>query len=110
MVSNGAARAQIGVLIGLAGAFAYGINVPFASIAQQAGITAPQMSLYRSLALVIGIAAYVLWRGQALLPERGQRLNVIVAGIMSGCIALAYLASVKYNPSRFRSCCSTPTR
>jgi drug/metabolite transporter (DMT)-like permease len=91
-------RKRLGLLIGLAGAFAYGVNVPFASMAQVEGVTAQQMSFYRSLAMVIGIAAAGIVLRHRLVPAPEHRWPVILAGVMSGCVALAYLASVKFNP------------
>jgi drug/metabolite transporter (DMT)-like permease len=92
------ARFQLGVMVGLIGAFSYGVNVPFASLAQKAGVSAQQMSLHRSLAMAILIVVILLALRQKILPPVEDRGRVLLAGLMSGCVALAYLASVKFNP------------
>jgi drug/metabolite transporter (DMT)-like permease len=89
---------RLGVAVGLFGAFAYGVNVPFASMAQKLGVSAQQMSFYRSLIMALLMVAACLLLRQPLLPAKGQRAAVALAGLMSGCVALAYLASVKFNP------------
>ncbi len=89
---------RLGIAVGLLGAASYGINVPFASLAQTDGISAQQLSLYRSLGMAVLLIAYCLILGQSMLPARGERLRVVMAGLVSGCISLGYLASVKFNP------------
>jgi drug/metabolite transporter (DMT)-like permease len=85
------------MLAGLIGAFAYGVNIPFASLAQRAGVSAQQMSFYRSLTMALLMVGAALLLRQSLVPKKGERAAVVLCGMMSGCVALAYLASVKVN-------------
>jgi drug/metabolite transporter (DMT)-like permease len=87
-----------GMAAGLLGALAYGVNIPFASLAQKAGVSAQQMSFYRSLAMAAVLLLVLIILRRNLLPQLLDRTRVILAGLCSGGVALSYLASVKYNP------------
>jgi drug/metabolite transporter (DMT)-like permease len=86
-----------GIAAGLLGAFAYGVNIPFASLAQKSGVSAQQMSFYRSLTMAAVMLIVLLILRRSLLPKLTDRLGVVFAGLCSGGVALSYLASVKYN-------------
>jgi drug/metabolite transporter (DMT)-like permease len=91
-------RITIGFAAAFAGAAAYGINGPFARLAQLEGVSAGQLSLYRSIALVslLGLAALVL--KLPLLPPPGKRLAVLALALASSGVALGYLAAVAHTP------------
>ena len=98
MFSRERGQIRLGFSAAVIGALSYGINIPFARLAQDGGITAAQLSFFRSsgLALVLLILAVML--GQKILPPRGSRAGIVLVGFINGVIALTYLASVSYIP------------
>jgi drug/metabolite transporter (DMT)-like permease len=93
-----AMQRRLGIAGAFIGAFAYGINIPFASLAQAEGVSVAQLSFYRSLCMLIILYGLCMALGQRLLPGPGERLTTLFAGFASGCVGLSYLASVKFNP------------
>ena len=91
------ARTQ-GLALALASAAAYGTNIVSAQIAGQAGLSGSLIVFYRvfvMLALVaIGVA---LWRLPLSVP-RGQRGAILLLGLTSALVGVAYLSSVAFIP------------
>lgn len=86
------------MLLALAAAGAYGTNIISAQIAGQAGLNAPLLVFYRvffMLALVIGAA--LIWRSSLSVP-RAERRTLVVFGIASALVGMAYLSSVAFVP------------
>lgn len=91
------ARTQ-GLSLALASAAAYGTNIVSAQMAGQAGLSGSLIVFYRvfvMLALVaIGVA---IWRLPLAVP-RGQRGAILLFGITTAFVGVAYLSSVAFIP------------
>jgi len=86
------------MLLALAAAGAFGTNIVSAQIAGQAGLNGPLLVFYRvfvMLALVIG--AVLIWRSSLSVP-RGERRTLVLFGISSALVGMAYLSSVAFVP------------
>lgn len=91
-------RERQGLVLALTSAAAFGINIVSAQIAGQAGLSGPLLVFYRvllMLALVGGVA--FLSRGSLAL-QRDQRLPVLLFGLATALVGIAYLSSVAFVP------------
>lgn len=91
-------RKRQGLVLALTSAAAFGTNIVSAQIAGQAGLSGPLLVFYRvllMLALVGGVA--FLWRGSLAL-QRDQRLPVLLFGLATALVGIAYLSSVAFVP------------
>jgi drug/metabolite transporter (DMT)-like permease len=85
-----------GAWIALIGALAYGSNIAPARIAQDAGITAAQLSLWRSIFIVaVFVLLMLIWR-QA--KGRVRPNQTIAIGIFSSSLGLCYISSIQFIP------------
>ena len=87
-----------GLVLALASAAAFGTNIVSAQIAGQAGLSGPLLVFYRvllMLALVGGVA--LAWRGSLAL-KRGERQPVLLFGLATALVGIAYLSSVAFIP------------
>ncbi len=87
-----------GFILALASAASFGTNIVSAQIAGQVGLSGPLLVFYRvllMLALVGGAA--LLWRGSLIL-RRGERQPVLLFGVMTALVGIAYLSSVAFVP------------
>jgi len=94
----GAASARNGLLLAFASAAAFGTNIVSAQIAGQAGLSGPLLVFYRVLLMLIlvGGAAFA-WRASLRLSP-GERQPVILFGIATALVGIAYLSSVSFVP------------
>jgi drug/metabolite transporter (DMT)-like permease len=88
--------ARHGALIALVGALAYGSNIAPAGIAQDAGITAAQLSLWRSVFLVASfVGVMLIWRTNV---GQVRPLQAIAIGFFSSVLGLSYISAIQFIP------------
>lgn len=90
--------ARIGTLLALSGAAAYGINIVAARVTAQAGITGPDMVVYRGLVFLPVVIAMALATGRRLTLLPSERGAVFRFALLSACTALSYMSSLKFLP------------
>lgn len=91
----------IGSAFALLGALLYGINIPAARVASQAGLPGADLIFWRALILVPVIALWALASGTSLaLPPvwRGATLRLALAGSLT---AVCYLSALDHLPVPF---------
>lgn len=87
-----------GFVLALASAAAFGTNIVSAQIAGQAGLSGPLLVFYRVfLMLVLVGGAALFWRGSLAL-RRGERQPVLLFGLATALVGIAYLSSVAFIP------------
>jgi drug/metabolite transporter (DMT)-like permease len=87
-----------GFVLALASAAAFGTNIVSAQIAGQAGLSGPLLVFYRVfLMLVLVGGAALFWRGSLAL-RRGERQPVLLFGLATALVGIAYLSSVAFVP------------
>lgn len=87
-----------GLVLALASAAAFGTNIVSAQIAGQAGLSGPLLVFYRVLLMLVlvgGVAFF--WRGSLAL-RRGERPPVLLFGLATALVGIAYLSSVAFVP------------
>jgi drug/metabolite transporter (DMT)-like permease len=82
----------------LAGAIAYGINIPTARMAGMAGFSGAGQAMLRGLAfaVILGLILIVLRRSFRIDGGEGRRIAVM--GLLSGAVGACYLSSVTLIP------------
>ncbi|CAM5204857.1 Threonine/homoserine efflux transporter RhtA OS=Bosea thiooxidans OX=53254 GN=SAMN05660750_04777 PE=4 SV=1 [Bosea thiooxidans] len=87
-----------GLVLALVSAAAFGTNIVSAQIAGQAGLSGPLLVFYRVLLmLVLVVAAARAWRGSLALA-RDERRPVLLFGLATALVGIAYLSSVAFVP------------
>jgi len=87
-----------GITLALASAAAFGTNIVSAQIAGQAGLSGPLLVFYRVLLMLVLVGgAALLWRGSLVL-RRDERQPVLLFGLMTALVGIAYLSSVAFVP------------
>ena len=92
------APARLGVLFALLAAGSYGLNPPLARVAYDAGLTAVTLVAVRSVGMlaVAAILIAVLRVRATIVPGAGGA--VLVLGVSSAILSVAYLVSVAFIP------------
>jgi drug/metabolite transporter (DMT)-like permease len=87
-----------GMAAALGSATLYGINVPFARLAGDAGLNGPDLVFYRVLAMlaVVGLAASLLRRSLVVPP--GERLRLAILSLVTAGVGLAYISAIAFVP------------
>ena len=87
-----------GLILALVSAAAFGTNIVSAQIAGQAGLSGPLLVFYRVLLMLAlaGGAAFV-WRASLAL-KRSERQPVLLFGLATALVGIAYLSSVAFVP------------
>ena len=95
---SGEAAQRRGMLLALASACAFGTNIVSAQIAGQAGLSGPVLVFYRVLIMLalIGLVAAAL--RASLAVSRAERPAVLVFGVATALVGVAYLSSVSFVP------------
>ncbi len=87
-----------GLLLALAAASLYGVNIGYARLASFAGVSATTIVVYRGLLMLAVIGAAALVSRTSLAVPRGDRVAVGIVGFATACIGVFYLSSVAYIP------------
>lgn len=90
--------AVVGTMLALAGAASYGINIVAARMTAQAGITGPDMIVYRSLVFLPLVFAIVLATRRRLALTPAEAPAVFRFALFAAGTALAYVSSLKFLP------------
>ena len=90
--------AAIGTTFAIAGAASYGINIVAARLTAQAGVTGPDMIVYRALVFLPLILAIVIATRRRLALTAQERPAVFRFAFFAGGTALAYMSSLKFLP------------
>ncbi|QCI64825.1 DMT family transporter [Phreatobacter stygius] len=88
----------VGITAALAGAVAYGVNIVFARMATQQGVSAADLVFLRVFLMMGAVAATLALAGGSLKVETRDRPLLILVGITSGCLGLAYFFAVSFVP------------
>lgn len=88
--------AAIGSVLALFGAASYGVNIVFARVCAQIGITGADIIVYRSLILLPGMALLVLLAGKSFTVPAAERPLLIRFAVSAAATALCYLTSLQY--------------
>jgi drug/metabolite transporter (DMT)-like permease len=90
--------ARAGLVLAIASAAGYGLNIVTAQMAAGAGIGGALLVFYRVLLMLAGIGVVLaLWRSNLSVP-RAERAPLILFGLSSSVIGTAYLSSVAFLP------------
>ncbi len=93
-----ATTASTGLALAVASAAGYGLNAVTAQMAAAAGLGGALVVFWRvALMLAVLAAIAVLWRAR-LAVERGERSALVVFGLSSALVGMAYLSSVAFLP------------
>ncbi len=76
----------------------YGLNVPAARAASQAGIFGADLIFYRALILLLLLGVLMPVFGQSLKIEREARKPMLIVAVSAAFTALFYLSALDYNP------------
>jgi len=92
--------ALLGLGLALVSAFAYGANIPFAKLSAEAGVSGPDIVLYRAFLMLAVLAALVFLTGGSLAVRSEARGAVLGLGLGLGtaAVAIAYVSSVAFIP------------
>jgi drug/metabolite transporter (DMT)-like permease len=90
--------ARLGLGLGLLSALGYGANIPYAKLSAMAGVSGPDIVLYRAVAMVALTAAIAGGFGLSLRLAPVTRGSVIGLGIATSFVALCYISSVAFIP------------
>lgn len=88
----------IGLMLALGGASAYGINIIFARMAADAGISGVSVVFYRVLLMLLVVASIVLVARRSLIVPPGERIMVLILGLASTGVGVAYISSIAFIP------------
>jgi drug/metabolite transporter (DMT)-like permease len=97
-MSDRSAGALFGGTAALVGAIAYGINIPTARMAGQAGFSGAGQALLRSLVFAVILAAIMLVLRRSFRIDGGEARRVVVLGLLSGTVGGCYLSAVTLIP------------
>jgi drug/metabolite transporter (DMT)-like permease len=88
----------IGIAAALASATAYGINIVYARMATQQGVSAADLVFLRVFLMLGAVAVVVALRGRSLAVAPPARPAIIALGIASAGVGLAYFFAVSFVP------------
>ncbi|CAH1657597.1 DMT family transporter [Hyphomicrobiales bacterium] len=92
------ANARHGLLLAFISAAAFGTNIVSAQIAGQAGLSGPLLVFYRVLLMLILVGGTALaWRISLRLAP-AERQPVLLFGLATALVGIAYLSSVSFVP------------
>jgi len=85
-------------MLALGGASAYGINIVFARMAADAGISGVSVVFYRVLLMLAAVALVVIVTRRSLMVPKEERLAVLMLGLASTSVGVAYISSIAFIP------------
>ncbi|MGL4634752.1 MAG: EamA family transporter [Beijerinckiaceae bacterium] len=92
------AHPLLGGAAALVGAISYGINIPAARVAGQAGINGSNLAFQRGIVLIAILALVILALGKSFRMDRGEEKRIISLGLLAGLTGVCYLSSLTYVP------------
>lgn len=97
-IESRASAARLGVMLALASAAGYGLNIVTAQIASTVGISGALMVFYRVFLMLGCIGLLIALSRQSLKVDPGERGALVVFGLSSSVIGTTYLSSVAFLP------------
>lgn len=97
-MSEGPTSERQGLMLAFASAAAFGTNIVSAQIAGAAGLAGPLLVFYRVLIMLVLVGLVALLARASLRLFRGQRLPVLLFGVTTALVGIAYLSSVNFIP------------
>lgn len=88
----------VGGAAALVGAIAYGINIPTARMAGQAGFSGAGQAMLRGLVFAIILAAILLVLRRSFRIDGGEGRRILLMGLLSGAVGACYLSAVTLIP------------
>lgn len=85
-------------MLALGGASAYGVNIVFARMAADAGISGVSVVFYRVLLMLAAVALVVIVTRRSLIVPKEERLAVLMLGLASTSVGVAYISSIAFIP------------
>jgi drug/metabolite transporter (DMT)-like permease len=82
----------------LAGAIAYGINIPTARMAGQAGFAGAGQAMLRGIVFAAILAAILVILRRSFRVDGGEGKRILLMGLLSGAVGACYLSSVTLIP------------
>ena len=76
----------------------YGINIPFARVADEAGVPGPDLVLYRVGLMIVVIVLAALATRESLAIDRPGLTEALPLGAATAIVGIAYLSSVAFIP------------
>jgi drug/metabolite transporter (DMT)-like permease len=90
------ALSRHGATIAFLGAVSYGFNIAPAQMAQEAGVSAAQLTFWRSAALILCLAlAMMIWSQRA---GQVRPLKSLLIGLSSASLGICYISSLQFIP------------
>ncbi len=87
-----------GLLLAFMSAAAFGTNIVSAQVAGAAGLGGPLLVFYRVLIMLVLVGGVALLAGTRLALLRHQRRPVLLFGVTTALVGIAYLSSVAFVP------------
>jgi drug/metabolite transporter (DMT)-like permease len=87
-----------GVALILMSASCYGMSVPFARAAALSGVPGPQMAVLRTAFTLCCIGPAIRWLGNGVHVPVIERRSLLLLGLVSAVLSLAYLSAVTLIP------------
>ncbi len=87
-----------GLVLALVSAAAFGTNIVSAQIAGQMGLSGPLLVFYRVLLMLVLVMAIALTWHHPLAVARDQRRPILIFGLATALVGIAYLSSVAFVP------------
>jgi drug/metabolite transporter (DMT)-like permease len=91
-------QSGIGLMLALGGASAYGINIVFARMAADAGISGVSVVFYRVLLMLVAVALIAIMTRRSVVVPKGERVAVLMLGLASTGVGVAYISSIAFIP------------
>jgi drug/metabolite transporter (DMT)-like permease len=88
----------VGGAAALVGAIAYGINIPTARMAGQAGFSGAGQAMLRGVVFAFILAAILLLLRRSFRIDGGEGRRILVMGLLSGAVGACYLSAVTLIP------------
>ncbi len=92
------AHPLLGGAAALLGAISYGINIPAARVAGQAGINGSNLAFQRGIVLVVLLTIVMLTIGKSFRMNRGEEKHIVMLGLLAGITGICYLSSLTFVP------------
>jgi drug/metabolite transporter (DMT)-like permease len=88
----------LGGAAAIVGAFAYGVNIPTARMAGQAGMSGASQAMLRGIFFAALLAGLIIILKRGFRITGGEAGRIAVMGLLSGAIGTCYLSAVTFVP------------
>jgi drug/metabolite transporter (DMT)-like permease len=88
----------LGGAAALAGAFAYGVNIPAARVAAQGGVSGANLALQRGGLFILALALFLCLTRRSFAVRECERGRIAAMGLLAGATGTCYLSSLSFVP------------